>query len=65
MPEYEPFDYRVLMSGDVLISRSGRVVTTLRGEAAARLSARLGQDDASDQALLQRATGNYRRGNER
>ncbi|QAY59423.1 hypothetical protein ET475_05060 [Microbacterium protaetiae] len=61
----EPFTYRVTKAGDVLISRGGRLVTTLRGSAAARLAARLGDDEASDQALLQRATGNYRRGNER
>ena len=61
----EPFTYRLTKAGDVLISRGGRLVTTLRGAAAARLAARLGEDEASDQALLQRATGNYRRGNER
>jgi hypothetical protein len=65
MPGYEPFTYRIVKSGDVLISRSGRLVTTVRGSAAARLSTRLGEGEASDQALLQRATGNYRRGNER
>jgi len=62
---YEPFTYRLTKAGDVLISRAGRVVTILRGAAAARLAARLGEGEASDQALLQRATGNYRRGNER
>ncbi|WP_029145286.1 hypothetical protein [Microbacterium luticocti] len=65
MSDYEPFTYRVTKSGDVLISRSGRPVTTVRGAAAARLASRLGQGEASDQAALQRATGNYRRGNER
>lgn len=63
--QYEPFTYRITKAGDVLISRGGRLVTTVRGSAAARLADRLDRDEASDQALLQRATGNYRRGNER
>ena len=48
------------------ISRDGRVVTTLAGPAASRFLARvgnLGEDDA--QQLMARATGNYKRGNER
>lgn len=65
MSGYELFTYRLTKAGDVLVSRGGRLVTTLRGAAAARLAARLGDGEASDQALLQRATGNYRRGNER
>lgn len=65
MTAYEPFRYRVTKAGDVLVSRGGRVVTTVRGASAERLASRLGGDDASDQAALQRATGNYRRGNER
>ncbi|WP_344780210.1 hypothetical protein [Microbacterium kribbense] len=40
-------------------------MTTVRGSAAQHPGARLGADEASDQALLQRATGNYRRGDER
>lgn len=59
------FTYRITKSGDVWISRDHRVVTTVRGSTAARLAAKLGADDATDQALLQRATGNYKRGNER
>jgi len=65
MPQYEPFAYRVTKSGEVLISRAGRLVTVVRGAAAARLVERLGVDDATDQAALQRATGNYKHGNER
>ncbi|WEG08573.1 hypothetical protein PU630_15205 [Microbacterium horticulturae] len=65
MPGYEPFAYRVTKSGEVHISRVGRLVTVVRGPAAERLIARLGDDGASDQAALQRATGNYKRGNER
>jgi hypothetical protein len=41
-------------------------VKVLAGSAGAKLAAALeGADDETVQALLQRATGNYRRGNER
>ncbi len=61
----DPFDYRVTKSGEVRITRGGRVVTVLGGAAGARLAARLGVDPIQDQLLLAKATGNYRRGNER
>ncbi|WP_040162744.1 hypothetical protein [Microbacterium gorillae] len=61
----DPFDHHVTKEGDIRISRSGRVVTVVRGAAAAALLGRLGRSDESDQQLLARATGNYRRGNER
>jgi len=38
---------------------------TVSGAQAARLVALLGQDPDTDQELLARATGNYRRGNEK
>lgn len=62
----DPFDWRVTKDGQVLVSRGGRVVTTVRGRSAERLAERLeraGEEEA--QQLLARATGNYRRGNER
>jgi hypothetical protein len=73
MPEdaRDPFDedvftYRVTKDGRVLISRQGRIVTTIAGSDAARLIARLdGADRREVQHLLARATGNFRRGNER
>lgn len=61
----DPFSYRITKDEQVLISRGGRQVVTVRGAAAARLIGRLGQDEASDQEALARITGNYRRGNER
>jgi hypothetical protein len=62
----DPFAWRATGNGQILISRGGRLVTTVRGEAAVSLLARLEQaDDATAQQLLARATGNYRRGNER
>ena len=61
----DPFDYRIAKSGEVRISRGGRVVTVVRGAEAARLAGRLGESEAQDQQLLARVTGNYKRGNER
>lgn len=62
----DPFDYAVTASGQVRISRGGRPVTTVAGAAGAKLAARLADaDDVRTQHLLARATGNYKRGNER
>lgn len=61
----DPFDYRVTKDGRVLVSRGGRLVVVVSGSKAARLVSLLGRDDAQDQELLARATGNYRRGNEK
>lgn len=61
----DPFDYRVTKDGRVLVSRGGRLVVVVSGSKADRLVALLGRDDAQDQELLARATGNYRRGNEK
>jgi hypothetical protein len=64
--EDDPFDWRDTKDGQVLVSRGNRVVTTVRGAAAARLLGRLnGTDAAEAQQLLARVTGNYKRGNER
>ena len=63
--EDDPFSYRVTKDGRVLVSRGGRLVVTVAGARADRLVAELGESDRLDQELLARATGNYRRGNER
>lgn len=64
--EDDPFDWRVTKDGQVLVSRGGRVVTTVRGSAAAKLYGRLERaDDDQAQQLLARATGHYKHGNER
>lgn len=68
MPEglrNDPFSYRIATSGDIWVSRGGRMVTVVRGREAARLVARLGESCVDDQHLLARVTGNYKRGNER
>lgn len=65
MPGPEGFDYEV-RGGDVVISHHGRRATVLRGSAAQRFLADVEDgDDAVGQELMARATGNYRRGNER
>jgi hypothetical protein len=66
----DPFDYRVTKSGQVLISRGGRQVVTVAGARAARLIATLDSasstgDEEAVQLALAKATGNYKRGNER
>lgn len=57
------FAYTVRKNGDVVITHQGRLATTLRGTRAARFVEQLGSRD--DQELMARATGNYKRGNER
>ncbi|MFJ4106044.1 hypothetical protein [Oerskovia enterophila] len=61
-----PFDHRVTASGSVHAYRGGRLVATISGARADRLIAALETaDEDRTQHLLARATGNYRRGNER
>jgi hypothetical protein len=57
------FAYRATKDGSVFIDWQGRTVTTLRGDDAVRFLRRLERED--EQALMQRATGNFKRGNER
>ena len=62
----DPFSYRVTKDGRVRVDRGGRTVTTVAGDRAdllARELATASPDGVQD--LLARATGNYRRGNER
>ncbi|TDD73127.1 hypothetical protein E1262_01200 [Jiangella aurantiaca] len=63
----DPFDYQVTKAGPIRVSRGGRVVVTVAGRAADRLAAALERaaDERERQLLLAKATGNYRRGNER
>ena len=60
------FGWQATKDGRVRISWQGRVVTTLAGDAAARFVRQAeGADEDAVQALLARATGNFKRGNER
>ena len=60
------FDYRTTKDGKVFISYESRDVTTLRGGDAIRFLDRIraaGHDEA--QLAMAKATGNFKRGNER
>lgn len=53
-------------TGEVEVRRDGRTVIVVRGDAAAKLARKLkGCTPDGVQQLLARATGNYKRGNER
>jgi len=57
------FTYRATTQGIVHVSRGGRVVTTLRGDAAAKFLAKAeGASMEAVQQLCARVTGNYKRG---
>ena len=62
-------DFTALVTKDdrVLVTREGRTVAVLSGSPAERLALGLSSadDDDARQLLLARATGNYKRGNER
>jgi hypothetical protein len=62
----EPFTYQVTKDGQVRVSFHGRYVVTVAGATGARLASQLeGADARHTQLLLARATGNFKRGNER
>ena len=62
MPPPTAFEY-VVRGGNVLITHRGRTAATLRGATAERFLAKAARDDP--QQVMARATGNYKRGNER
>ena len=60
------FAYRATKSGTVFISWNGRVVTTLKGKAAATFLKRIEHADRrAAQLIMAKATGNFKHGNER
>lgn len=62
----DPFSWRETKSGELMISRGGRVVQTLGGAPAAKLLKALNAaDGTTEQLILAKSTGNYKRGNER
>lgn len=61
-----PFSCAPRADGSIVIRYRAAPVTILRGRAAERFAARLdGVDAAGAQQLMARATGNFKRGNER
>jgi hypothetical protein len=62
----QPFSYATRADGSIVISYRTAPVTILRGRSAERFTARLADADAAAaQQLMARATGNFKRGNER
>jgi hypothetical protein len=62
----EPFSFLSRADGSIVIRYHTAPVTLLRGKAAARFAERVaGTDAAGAQQLMARATGNFKRGNER
>ncbi len=62
----EPFSYRVLKDGKVLVYWHDKHVTTVAGKAAAKLLSRVeGADAKAVQLALAKVTGNFKHGNER
>jgi hypothetical protein len=60
------FGYRVSQDGRVFVTFRGRHVVTVAGAKGERLAAALaGADGEQEQLLLAKATGNFKRGNER
>ena len=64
--EGEPFTYRVTKDGSVRIAYRGATVTVLKGKPATRLTTLLATAEPGQvQLALAKATGNFKRGNER
>jgi hypothetical protein len=63
---HETFDYQTTKSGLVRIFWDGRCVLTIGGKRGQKLAQDLANapDEARVQYLLQRITGNFKRGNE-
>jgi hypothetical protein len=57
------FSYTQRKNGDVVISHHHRITTVLRGQKARAFLVKLADKDG--QELMARATGNYKRGNEK
>lgn len=62
----QPFSFVARADGSIVIRYHAAPVTILRGRAADRFSARVADaDPPAAQQLMARATGNFKRGNER
>ncbi|MBP6786505.1 MAG: hypothetical protein KA170_02870 [Candidatus Promineofilum sp.] len=64
---HETFSYRIHKNGTVRIFWEARCVMTLGGKRGQKLVDQLAaaEEEAAVQRLLQRVTGNFKRGNER
>lgn len=63
---HEPFSFAARADGTIVIRYHNAPVTILRGRSAERFSARIADASPSAaQQLMARATGNFKRGNER
>lgn len=63
--EADPFCWQITKDGRVMVFRGGRQVAVIAGANADRLRPRLATSPEGAQQALARATGNYRRGNEK
>ena len=62
----EPFSYRALKNGTVLLEHSGRTVKVLSSDAGRRFLASIeGASSLEAQLAMAKLTGNFKRGNER
>ncbi len=62
----DTFSYSRSKSGDISISHLGKPVTTLRSKSAAKFWDRIrSASNEQAQQLMARATGNFKRGNEK
>jgi hypothetical protein len=61
----DPFTWMTTKVGRVLVFRAGRQIAIVAGAQADRLRPKLADSPDEAQHALARATGNYRRGNER
>ncbi|MFZ7942924.1 hypothetical protein [Neobacillus sp. 19] len=65
--EEEPFSYRLTKSNTVLLEYFGKLIKTLKGKDAEKLLEKIqnAEDKKAVQLILAKATGNFKRGNER
>lgn len=64
--EDEPFDYQITKDKRVLLYYENKLIKTLAGKAAAKFITQIeGLDWYEEQLVLAKATGNFKRGNER
>jgi hypothetical protein len=62
----QPFDYEITKGGLVLLYWGGKHIKTLSGKAAEKFIAEVDDlDEQAAQLVMAKATGNFKRGNER